>query len=193
MAREVPVLTVSADVEDVDVRLRAWRPDCPNCVAQWGRARPRWVRLSVASAAAELITPRRGRCEGCGRTHVLAPVSTLGRRADGVDVVGAALLDRRGTGLPPYRRSGESAGVHGARLADADVGQRRAGAGGLHAAALPGRRRRGIRTGGGCLGAVSGGHIGTVSPTSTWPPLLSPGQPWARAMASSKLPAFTTM
>jgi hypothetical protein len=48
----------------------------------------------MALAAAELVIPRRGRCVGCGRTHVLVPVSTLGRRADGVDVVGAALLDR---------------------------------------------------------------------------------------------------
>jgi hypothetical protein len=105
VAREVPVLTVSVVVEDVDDWLRAGRLSCPDCagvLAPWGRARPRRVRLTVASMATELITPRRGRCEGCGRTHVLAPVSTLGRRADGVDVVGAALLGRaEGLG---YRR-----------------------------------------------------------------------------------------
>jgi hypothetical protein len=105
VAREVPVLTVSVVVEDVDARLRAGALGCPDCagvLAPWGWARPRRVRLSVASTAAELITPRRGRCEGCGRTHVLASVATLGRRADGVDVVGAALLDRaQGLG---YRR-----------------------------------------------------------------------------------------
>ena len=105
MAREVPVLTVSAAVEDVDARLRAGGLCCPDCtgvLVPWGRARPRRVRLVVASLVTELITPRRGRCEDCGRTHVLAPVGTLGRRADGVDVVGAALLDRaQGLG---YRR-----------------------------------------------------------------------------------------
>lgn len=99
------MLTVGADVEDVDVRLRAGRLGCPDCagvLAPWGWARPRQVRLGIASATAESITPRRGRCTGCGRTHVLVPVSTLGRRADGADVVGAALLDRaEGLG---YRR-----------------------------------------------------------------------------------------
>jgi hypothetical protein len=105
VAREVPVLTVSADVKDVDARLRAGGLGCPDCggvLAPWGRARPRRVRLRVASTEAELIIPRRGRCAGCGRTHVLSPVSTLGRRADGVDVVGAALMDRA-AGLG-YRR-----------------------------------------------------------------------------------------
>jgi Homeodomain-like domain len=97
VAREVPVLTVGVDVEDVEVRLRAGGLGCPDCagvLAPWGRARQRRVRLDLASAEVESITPRRGRCGGCGRTHVLAPVNTLGRRADGVDVVGAALLDR---------------------------------------------------------------------------------------------------
>jgi hypothetical protein len=105
VAREVPVLTVGGDVEDVEVRLRVGGLSCPDCagvLAPWGRARPRRVRLNLASVEAESITPRRGRCGGCGRTHVLAPVNTLGRRADGVDVVGAALLDRaEGLG---YRR-----------------------------------------------------------------------------------------
>ena len=97
MAREVPVLTVGADVEDVDARLRAGRLSCPDCagvLAPWGWALPRRVRLGIDSAGGELVRPRRGRCGGCGRTHVLAPVTTLWRRADGVDVIGAALLGR---------------------------------------------------------------------------------------------------
>jgi hypothetical protein len=105
VAREVPVLTVGADVDDVDARLRAGRLVCPDCagvLAPWGWALPRRVRLGIGSARGELITPRRGRCGRCGRTHVLAPVSTLWRRADGVDVIGAALVDRAG-GLG-YRR-----------------------------------------------------------------------------------------
>ena len=101
----MPVLTVGADVEDVDARLRAGKLGCPDCagvLVPWGRARQRRVRLGIASMEAELIIPRRGRCGGCGRTHVLAPVSTLARRADGVDVVGTALEDRAaGVG---YRR-----------------------------------------------------------------------------------------
>jgi phage I-like protein len=36
--------------------------------------------------------PRRARCSGCGRTHVLLAASMLSRRADGVAVIGAALL-----------------------------------------------------------------------------------------------------
>lgn len=34
---------------------------------------------------------RRSRCGGCGRSHVLLPVTALLRRADGVEVIGAAL------------------------------------------------------------------------------------------------------
>lgn len=38
--------------------------------------------------------PRRTRCSGCGRTHVLLAASLLARRADDVAVIGAALLAR---------------------------------------------------------------------------------------------------
>ena len=38
--------------------------------------------------------PRRSCCSGCGRTHVLLASSMLARRADGVAVIGAALLAR---------------------------------------------------------------------------------------------------
>ncbi|MFN8079303.1 MAG: hypothetical protein U0Q19_07035 [Kineosporiaceae bacterium] len=40
------------------------------------------------------IRPRRARCSGCGITHVLLPVSCLLRRADAVEVIGAALAAR---------------------------------------------------------------------------------------------------
>lgn len=41
-------------------------------------------------------------CVSCGRTHVLAPLTTLSRRADATEVIGTALLARaRGWG---YRR-----------------------------------------------------------------------------------------
>lgn len=38
------------------------------------------------------LRPRRARCSGCDATHVLLPVDCLLRRADTVDVIGAALL-----------------------------------------------------------------------------------------------------
>src|SRR5581483_11854457 len=37
------------------------------------------------------LRPRRARCAGCRRTHVLLPVFMLARRADAVTVIGAAL------------------------------------------------------------------------------------------------------
>ena len=37
------------------------------------------------------LTPRRSRCSGCGATHVLLPVVALLRRADLVEVIGAAV------------------------------------------------------------------------------------------------------
>lgn len=38
------------------------------------------------------LRPRRSRCGGCRRTHVLLPVSVLVRRADCVEVIGEALV-----------------------------------------------------------------------------------------------------
>jgi hypothetical protein len=94
------MLTVGLDVDDVEARLRDRQLVCPDCdgvLAPWGWAVPRRVRADIVSAAGgELVTPRRGMCGGCGRTHVLVPVSMLRRRADAVDVIGAALLDRAG-------------------------------------------------------------------------------------------------
>jgi len=37
------------------------------------------------------LVPRRSRCRGCGRTHVLLPAWCLARRADAVQVIGRAL------------------------------------------------------------------------------------------------------
>jgi len=48
------------------------------------------------------LRPRRSRCGGCGRTHVLLPVSCLLRRADGVAVIWAALVAKAaGLGYRP--------------------------------------------------------------------------------------------
>jgi hypothetical protein len=45
----------------------------------------------VAGRSPVQVRPRRARCEGCGVSHVLLPVFVLVRRADLVDVIGAAL------------------------------------------------------------------------------------------------------
>jgi hypothetical protein len=42
----------------------------------------------------ERLVPRRSMCVSCERTHVLVPLTVLSRRADGVEVIGAALLAR---------------------------------------------------------------------------------------------------
>lgn len=59
---------------------------CEGLLGPWGWARERLVR------GAGRVRPRRGRCVGCRRTHVLLPASVLLRRADAVAVIGAALL-----------------------------------------------------------------------------------------------------
>jgi predicted Fe-S protein YdhL (DUF1289 family) len=64
-------------------------PDCAGRLRRWGWARPRTVRTVDG---AERVRPRRARCAGCGRTHVLLPDWLLLRRADSVEVIRAALL-----------------------------------------------------------------------------------------------------
>ena len=55
------------------------------------------------------MRPRRARCAGCLVTHVLLPVTVLLRRADAVEVIGAALT-ARAAGLG-HRRIGVWLGV----------------------------------------------------------------------------------
>jgi hypothetical protein len=85
------VVTVEADVDQVERRLAAGELSCPLCggvLAGWGRARPRQLR--GPNGPVELC-PRRSRCSGCGVTHVLLPVGALLRRADTAAVVVSAL------------------------------------------------------------------------------------------------------
>ena len=85
------MVTVEADQVRVESRLTDGQLDCPGCqgvLAPWGWARPRRVR-GVGS-----LRPRRARCAGCLVTHVLLPVTVLLRRADAVEVIGAALTAR---------------------------------------------------------------------------------------------------
>jgi hypothetical protein len=95
---EAPVVMVGTDFVEVERRLRAGELVCPcgGRLAPWGHARRRAVRGVGA------LRPRRARCGRCWVTHVLLGVSCLLRRADGVDVIGAALrLKATGVGHRP--------------------------------------------------------------------------------------------
>lgn len=86
------MLTVEADAAEVEARLLGGEVECPGCggvVAPWG-----WARWRVLRAESGLVRlrPRRGRCRGCGVSHVLLPVFALVRRADAAEVIGAALV-----------------------------------------------------------------------------------------------------
>ena len=85
------MLTVGVDRAAVETALcggglRCPAPGCGRRLAPWGSARERGVR------GAGGWMPRRARCTGCRRTHVLFPASVLLRRADAVTVIGVALL-----------------------------------------------------------------------------------------------------
>ena len=73
--------------------LAAGRLPCPGCrgrLRPWGHARARPVRHRDGRRS--WVRPRRACCAGCGATHVLLAAAVLPRRADRVEVVGAALL-----------------------------------------------------------------------------------------------------
>lgn len=81
------MVMVGSDALEVERRLRAGELSCPcgGGLSPWGHARQRSVR-GVGD-----LRPRRARCGSCLVSHVLVAVSCLLRRADGVDVIGAAL------------------------------------------------------------------------------------------------------
>jgi Domain of unknown function (DUF6431) len=91
------VLMVDADVAVVEARLMAGLltgPCCGGRLGPWGFARARSVRGVDGELVA--LRPRRARCRGCPRTHVLLPdVCLLGRQYV-VMVIGAALLAKLG-------------------------------------------------------------------------------------------------
>lgn len=93
------MVTVEADVDQVECRLAAGELSCPSCggvLAGWGRARPRQVRGPHGPVE---LCPRRSRCTGCGVTHVLLPVSALLRRADTAAVIVSALAAKARCGF----------------------------------------------------------------------------------------------
>ncbi len=86
------VLTVEVDGGSVERRLASGGVSCPGCagrLAPWGWARPRMLRGPAGTVA--VVRPRRACCRRCDVTHVLLPVVALLRRADLVEVIGAAL------------------------------------------------------------------------------------------------------
>jgi hypothetical protein len=95
---EAPVIMVGTDSVEVERRLSTGELVC-RCggrLVRWGHARLRSVR------GVGVLRPRRVRCAGCRVTHVLLSVACLWRRADGAEVIGAALrLKAAGAGHRP--------------------------------------------------------------------------------------------
>lgn len=89
------MVTVEAVPAGVERRLADGGIACPVCGAglrPWGWAVRRCVRDFRGKRL--VLRPRRGRCPGCGASHVLLPVTVLLRRADVVVLIGAALVAR---------------------------------------------------------------------------------------------------
>jgi hypothetical protein len=87
-----PVVTVRGSADRVESRLAAGLLRCPCCggrLAPWGHARR---RLIAVFARVEEFWPRRARCRGCGRTHVLLPADLWSRRRYGAAVIMAVLV-----------------------------------------------------------------------------------------------------
>ena len=87
------MVTVRGSDESVEARLRAGQLACwcGGRLRPWGHARRRRV---VTFAGPVAVRPRRSRCAGCGRTHVLLPSWLLSRRRYAVAVIFAALALR---------------------------------------------------------------------------------------------------
>lgn len=84
------MLTVSVDVVVVESQLAAGAISCPcsGALRPWGHARERTV---IGGDRFVRVRPRRGRCRGCGVTHVLLPAGLLLRRGFSVGVIGRVL------------------------------------------------------------------------------------------------------
>lgn len=92
------LIVVGGGQERIEQELRDGRLACPACagrLGRWGHARGRWLRVR-GGAVPELVwlVPRRSRCRGCEKTHVVLPDVCLARRRDAVAVIGAALVAR---------------------------------------------------------------------------------------------------
>ncbi len=100
---------VGSDADEVERALVAGLLGCPDCGGQlrpWGSARWRVVRRRAGS---ERRRPRRARCVGCARTHVLIGADCLLRRRDLAEMIGLALAAKAaGVG---HRRAAGLVGV----------------------------------------------------------------------------------
>ncbi len=84
---------VGTNATEVERDLFDGRLECPVCggvLAPWGWARSRVLR--VRGGGVWHVIPRRSRCGGCGRTHVLLGAFGLLRRRDAVCSIGFALV-----------------------------------------------------------------------------------------------------
>lgn len=110
MPEVAPMLMVEVEVGEVEAGLRGGLLGCPSCagvLAPWGFARERAVRGFEGGLL--VLRPRRARCRGCERTHVLLPDACFLRRQYEADVIGAAFeRNARGEG---YRRIACELGV----------------------------------------------------------------------------------
>lgn len=86
------MVTVRGSAGSVESRLAAGLLRCPACggvLAPWGHARRRLVAMP---SGWEEFWPRRARCRGCGRTHVLLPADLWSRRRYGAAVIVTVLV-----------------------------------------------------------------------------------------------------
>ncbi|SHI99767.1 Homeodomain-like domain-containing protein [Tessaracoccus bendigoensis DSM 12906] len=93
-------MIVVASLQQAETLLDARQLACPSCdgaLTPHGHGRTRTVRGVGTDRVT--VTPRRTRCVSCVATHVLLPTYLVLRRADTVEVVGAALTAKaRGDG-----------------------------------------------------------------------------------------------
>jgi transposase-like protein len=82
-------------------------PGCDGQLGPWGHARRRLLRLGPGRTEAQ--RPRRARCRGCKRTHVIASTRSYPRRPDSVESVGSVLL--AAAGGVGHRRIAEGLGL----------------------------------------------------------------------------------
>ena len=89
---DLPAVLLCLDAGAVAADLAAGTLACPSCqagrLAPWGYGRERAVRLRGGRTAR--LRPRRARCRSCRRTRILLPSWCAPRRADGIEVIGAA-------------------------------------------------------------------------------------------------------
>ncbi|MDQ2729310.1 MAG: DUF6431 domain-containing protein [Actinomycetota bacterium] len=89
---EAPVLMVGTDEAVVEADLAAGRLACPACggvLGPWGHAR--WRVLRRRDGREDRVRPRRGRCGGCKKSHVLLGDDALVRRRDEVATIAEAI------------------------------------------------------------------------------------------------------